>query len=211
MAIHDLRKSYEAGTLEPTDLTAEPTELLQRWLQNAIDASLPEPTAMTLATADAEGRPSARMVLLKGVDREGFRFYTNYESRKGREIAGNAWVALCFYWFGLERQVRIEGRAERLPREASAAYFESRPYGSQLGALVSPQSEPIEGREPLEARLAELEQRYPEGSVPLPDAWGGYLVRPHAVEFWQGRKDRLHDRFRYTLQGEAWSVVRLAP
>ena len=185
--IQDIRKSYTVGELRKADLDADPITHFQAWLQTALDADLPEPTAMTLATVNEDGQPSARVVLLKGVDAQGFRFYSSYESRKGGELEHNPRVALVFYWHALERQVRIEGEARKLSREASEAYFKSRPHGSQLGAWASQQSRVLESRAPLEARLKKLEERYDEGEVPLPDFWGGYLVVPRALEFWQGQ------------------------
>lgn len=215
MDLRALRRSYRRGRLEPTDLDPDPLRQLRAWLDEAVASGVLEPTAMTLATADAEGRPSARMVLLKGLDEAGLVFYTNYGSRKGRDVAANPRVALLFWWDGLERQVRVEGAAERTSREESEAYFRSRPRGSRLGALVSPQSRPLPDRGELEARLDELSRRYPDdGDIPLPDAWGGYRVRPDAFEFWQGRDDRLHDRVRYEPdEGGAagWRRFRLAP
>jgi pyridoxamine 5'-phosphate oxidase len=167
---------------------------------------------MTLATADAEGQPHARIVLLKGADELGFRFFTNYESDKGTEIAANSRVALLFHWAALERQVRIEGRAEKLSQAESDAYFQGRPLASRLGAWASPQSCAVVSREVLEAEYAALEMAHPDGVVELPPHWGGYLVRPAAMEFWQGRRSRLHDRFRYRREAEdAWVIERLAP
>ena len=209
--IQDIRKSYTAGELRREDLNADPITQFGAWLQAALDADLPEPTAMSLATVNEKGQPSARVVLLKGVDARGFRFYSSYESRKGAELRANPKAALVFYWHALERQVRIEGSVQKLSREESRAYFKSRPHGSQLGAWASQQSRVIEGREGLEARLGELEEMYKEGEVPLPDFWGGYLVLPDALEFWQGRPNRLHDRFRYTRHGDTWEIMRLSP
>ncbi len=209
--IQDLRKSYTVGELHRANLDADPIAQFEAWLQAALDAGVPEPTAMTLATVGEDGQPSARVVLLKGVDAQGFRFYSSYESRKGGELEHNPKVALVFYWHALERQVRIEGEAHKLSREASEVYFKSRPHGSQLGAWASQQSRVLESRAPLEARLKELEETYQEGEVPLPDFWGGYLVVPRVLEFWQGRPNRLHDRFRYTRRDDAWDIVRLSP
>ena len=209
--IQDIRKSYTAGKLRREDLNADPVAQFGAWLQAAIDADVPEPTAMTLATVGENGQPSARVVLLKGVDAQGFRFYSSYESRKGTDLEQNPKAALVFYWHALERQVRVEGSVQKLTREESERYFKSRPHGSQLGAWASQQSRAIEGREGLEARLKELESLYKEGEVPLPDFWGGYLVVPRALEFWQGRPNRLHDRFRYSRHGDTWEIARLAP
>jgi pyridoxamine 5'-phosphate oxidase len=211
MDIANARKQYRQGALAKDDLNPDPIAQFQQWLAEALASQELEPTAMTLATADRSGKPSARMVLLKDVSERGFVFYSNYQSRKGRELAANPYAALCLYWASLERQVRIEGTVTRLARAASEAYFKSRPYGSQLGALVSQQSQVIDSREALERQLAELEARYPPGAVPLPEHWGGYLVTPEVIEFWQGRPDRLHDRFQYHKAGEAWRVARLSP
>jgi pyridoxamine 5'-phosphate oxidase len=214
MTIPRLRKEYRMAGLDRAALDPDPVAQFGRWFSEAVAAGLPEPNAMTLATASADGRPSARIVLLKGFDASGFVFYTSYSSRKGGELAANPLAALVFHWAPLERQVRVEGRVERTSREESEAYFRSRPLGSRLGAVASAQSRPIPGREVLEERVAELEARYGE-EVPLPDWWGGYRVRPEALEFWQGRPDRLHDRFRYTRPGPgpgaAWTIERLSP
>ena len=198
--------------LSEADLAPDPFAQFQAWFDTALAAGLPEPNAMTLDTATPDGRPSARMVLIKGVDPRGFVFYTNYESRKGRELEANPWAALVFYWPELERQIRIEGRVERVAAEESDAYFASRPLGSRLGAWASPQSQVIPGRDVLEARLRDLEARFASGDVPRPPHWGGYRVVPEAVEFWQGRPSRLHDRLRYTRQADGrWAIERLAP
>jgi pyridoxamine 5'-phosphate oxidase len=210
MPIADLRKSYTLGGLRRVDLDANPIEQLQKWLQQAVDAQLLEPTAMTLATADKSGRTSARVVLLKGIDERGLLFFTNYESRKARELAENNRAALVFYWVELERQVRAVGGTAKISREESAAYFKSRPRGHQLGAWVSTQSEVIADRAVIEARFKVFEQKYPV-EVPLPPFWGGYVLSPTELEFWQGRPDRLHDRFRYTKQSDGWWIDRLAP
>lgn len=205
-----LRRSYEKGALDLGDLAADPLKQLRGWLDDAKAAEVLEPNAMTLATASADGKPSARVVLLKGLDERGLTFYTNYESRKGREIAGNPNVALVFNWLGLERQARFEGTAARLPYAESEAYHQTRPRGSQLGEWASPQSRVVRSREVLEANLQAAEARFP-GEVPLPEFWGGFVVRPERAEFWQGRPNRLHDRFRYTRGAEGWTVERLAP
>ena len=209
----DIRQDYDRDVLHRRDLDTSPTVQLQRWLDDAITANVEEPTAMTLATTSRDGVPSARIVLLKGLDADGLRFFTNYESRKAREMAENPRASLCLFWVALHRQVRVDGTIEKLPRDASAAYYHSRPRGSQLGAWASPQSVPIASREALEDRLRAVEKRFQnDDPVPLPDFWGGYLLRPTEVEFWQGRPSRLHDRFRYSRDGQdRWRVERLAP
>jgi pyridoxamine 5'-phosphate oxidase len=212
MAIEDMRREYMRAELTEDAAAADPVRQLAAWLEEAAAAGVTEPNAMTLATASADGVPSARMVLLKGVDDRGLVFYTNYGSRKGDELAANPRAALVLYWAPLERQVRVEGRVEKVPREESAAYFASRPRGSRLGALASPQSAVVAGRSVLEERLAELETAHPGEDVPLPDNWGGYLVVPEVVELWQGRPNRLHDRLRYRADGRGgWIRERLAP
>ena len=211
MSIADLRKSYTLAGLLRADLAADPIQQFHSWLQQAIGAQLLEPTAMTLATADKAGRSSARVVLLKGLDDRGFVFYTNYESRKARELLENSNASLVFYWAELERQVRVGGTASRISHDESERYFKSRPRGHQLGAWVSTQSEVIASRAVLEERLKEYERRYPD-AAPLPPFWGGYVVAPNEIEFWQGRPNRLHDRFRYTRQKDGlWLIERLAP
>lgn len=206
-----LRQNYSKGNLDEDMLAADPLEQFRRWLDEARSTpNLPEPNAMILATADAAGQPSARAVLLKGLDARGFIFYTNYESRKAQELAANPKADLVFNWLVLERQVRIEGEVGRLPRAESEAYHKTRPYGSRLGEWVSPQSRVIESREVLGARLREFEAKFP-GEVPLPDFWGGLIVAPRLLEFWQGRPNRLHDRFRYAREAAGWRLERLAP
>ncbi len=209
----DLRKTYLHATLEERDLPADPLDLFRTWWHEAVDAGIDEPNAMTLATAGADGQPDARIVLLKGLHEEGFEFFTNYESRKAAEMAENPRVALLFFWKETERQVRIEGRVEKVSAERTQAYFESRPRGNQIGAWVSPQSRPIEDRSVLDRSVAEITERFADADpLPVPPQWGGYLVRPAVYEFWQGRADRLHDRFRYTPGPNGqWTWVRLAP
>ncbi len=210
--IADLRKSYTRAGLTEADAAADPSEQFQHWLEQAIAAELPEPNAMTLATATPDGRVSARMVLLKGADETGLVFYTNYTSRKGEQLAANPYAALVFWWAELERQVRFEGRVARLSASESDAYFQSRPLGSRLGAWASPQSQVIPDRATLEQRLAALEQQYAQGSVPRPSHWGGFRLAPETIEFWQGRPNRLHDRLCYCRQADGrWQRQRLAP
>jgi pyridoxamine 5'-phosphate oxidase len=206
-----MRREYTRESLAEADVDADPVVQFGRWLEQATRAGLLEPTAMTLATATPDGRPSARMVLLRGFDQRGFCFYTNYESRKGAELAANPLAALVFWWGELERQVRIEGRVEPTSRSESETYFHSRPPGSQLSAAVSPQSRVIDGRASLERRVTELAAARPDGQVPLPDFWGGFRLVPEVVEFWQGRPDRLHDRLRYRRADDGWKIERLAP
>jgi pyridoxamine 5'-phosphate oxidase len=206
-----MRREYIREALAEADVDADPVVQFGRWLEQATQAGLLEPTAMTLATATPDGRPSARMVLLRGFDERGFCFYTNYESRKAAELAANPRAALVFWWGELERQVRIEGRVERTSRSESEAYFHSRPPGSQLSAAASPQSQVIDGRAVLEERVARLATGHQGGKVPLPGFWGGYRLVHEVVELWQGRPNRLHDRLRYRRAGDRWRIERLAP
>jgi pyridoxamine 5'-phosphate oxidase len=206
-----LRHEYARAGLKESDADPDPVEQFRRWFDEALAADLHEPNAMTLATATPDGRPSARVVLLKGFDERGFVFYTNYEGRKAKELEINPYCALVFYWGELERQVRVEGRAVRILDEESDAYFESRPRGSQLGAWVSEQSRPVRDRDTLEERLRELEAEYEGREVPRPPFWGGYRVEPETIEFWQGRENRLHDRLRYRRSEGGWKIERLQP
>ena len=206
-----VRENYARGGLAESDLAADPMTMFARWYDDAVAAGLYEPNAMVVATATPEGVPSARFVLLKGFDDQGFVFYTNQTSRKGRELAANPSVALLFPWHPLERQVRVDGAAEELGRDAVAAYFAVRPRGSQLGAWASHQSSEVAGRVELEARYEQVERRFEGQDVPVPDEWGGYRVRPEAVEFWQGRPGRMHDRLVYRRADDGWTTHRLAP
>jgi pyridoxamine 5'-phosphate oxidase len=209
--LRDLRVDYGREPLDERAMHADPLEQFRVWFGEAVAAGIPEPNAMTLGTAEAGGRVSCRTVLLKGFDGRGFVFYTNHGSRKGRQLAANPRAALLFAWLTLERQVEIEGRVERVSEEESEEYFQSRPFGSRLGAWVSEQSSVIASREVLTARFAELKAKFADGNMPKPEFWGGYRVVPESVEFWQGGHDRLHDRFLYEKRGEVWHRVRLAP
>jgi pyridoxamine 5'-phosphate oxidase len=235
MAIADLRREYTAGTLQREGLQADPLAQFKAWFDQAAQAGaggrwrrlgialykafqqlrgIPsvEPNAMVLATVDGEGQPSARTVLLKGADERGFTFFTNYESRKGRELAGNPRAALVFYWPDLERQVCVAGTVTPLPREESESYFRSRPRGSRLGAWASRQSTIVAGRKALEQHWQEAAARFPGEDIPLPDYWGGFVLKPDRIEFWQGRASRMHDRFEYARQSDgSWTVCRLSP
>jgi pyridoxamine 5'-phosphate oxidase len=213
LSLEALRADYRLAELSETHCRTNPIEQFQAWFQEAQAADLKEPNAMALATATPAGKPSGRIVLLKEAGEFGFVFYTNYHSRKGRELEAIPQCALTFYWAELERQVRVEGQVERVPQEKSEAYFRGRPKGSRLGALASEQSTILPSREPLESRLAELEAIYRDtDDVPLPEHWGGYCVRPDTIEFWQGRTNRLHDRIRYQRKGEnEWVIERLSP
>jgi len=232
MSIADLRREYNLGSLRRSDLAADPIAQFKQWFDQETGArssgrlrkifigvykallggSTPvDVTAMTLATADKEGRPSARVVLLKGVDERGFIFFTKYDSRKGQELAENPEAELVFYWADLERQVCVAGEVTQLPVEESEAYFQARPRGSRLAAWASKQSATVRDRAELEAHWKELEARYGTGEVPKPPFWGGYVLKPTRVEFWQGRPNRLHDRFRYTRHDNTWVIERLSP
>jgi pyridoxamine 5'-phosphate oxidase len=208
----DLRRDYSLSGLSEKDLAKDPFRQFEKWFQEAEAAKIPEPNAMTLATADREGRPSARTILLKGLDGRGFVFYGNYESRKGRELAANPRATLLFPWIAMERQVIVEGPVTRVTREESDTYFHIRPRLSQLGAWASQQSSIVSGRKALEEGMKAMEEKYAGRDVPLPPNWGGYRLAPETVEFWQGRRNRLHDRLRYRRGGDGdWTVERLAP
>jgi len=210
--IAGIRKSYSQKTLSEADIDKDPLKQFDKWWQEALASSIDEANAMTLATASADGIPSARVVLLKGFSQDGFVFFTNYDSYKGKQLMENPKACLVFFWKELERQVRITGMVQRISEQESDDYFQTRPLGSQLGASVSPQSNVIESREWLETRYKDFEKGVKNGAVQRPENWGGYIVKPVIIEFWQGRPSRLHDRIEYSLQenGE-WKAVRLAP
>jgi pyridoxamine 5'-phosphate oxidase len=210
--LHNIRKEYVHGSLDIQDVNPLPLLQLQAWLAEALQAEMLEPTAIHLSTVASNGHPSGRIVLLKNID-HGLVFFTNYASRKGHQIAENSHVAATLFWDKMERQIRIEGKVEKISVADSETYFHSRPYKSQLGALVSPQSQVIPSRESLELALQEAEKQYPEGSlIPKPESWGGYRILPDYFEFWQGKRSRLHDRIIYSLQeDQSWKIERLAP
>jgi pyridoxamine 5'-phosphate oxidase len=209
--ISDLRKEYTLKGLDAVDVSENPINQFRRWFDAALAAGVPEPNAMHVSTVTAEGRPDGRIVLLKEVSDAGFVFYTNYESRKGQELAANPFAALTFFYQSLEQQIRIEGRVEKVSPDESTAYFHSRPRGSQIGAWVSNQSHTIDDRDVLKTRQQALEAQFADQEIPRPDHWGGYRVVPDAIEFWQGRPSRLHDRIRYRLENGIWLIERLAP
>lgn len=212
MDLSTLREEYARGGLDVPDLAADPITMFERWMGEALAAGVHEPNAMVVATATPDGRPSSRMVLLKGFDADGFVFFTNQASRKGEELAANPRCALLFPWHPLERQVRVDGEAEVLEQERVEAYFASRPRGARLGAWASHQSQPVASRAELAASYARMQERFGDDEeVPVPPEWGGYRVVPEAVEFWQGRPGRMHDRLVYRRAGDGWAVGRLAP
>lgn len=211
-AIADLRKNYASATLDEKEVDANPLTLFEKWFDQALQSQLPEPNAMTLSTVSAKGKPTARIVLLKGITSDGFLFYTNYESRKGKELAERPFAALTFFWVALERQVRIEGGVDKIDTKTSADYFHSRPRASQIGAWASPQSTVIADRTVLEQQAQQYTEKFANQEVPLPPHWGGYKVVPDRIEFWQGRPSRLHDRILYTRSKDGlWEISRLAP
>lgn len=210
MNIAELRNEYTREALDESHVAPDPYAQFSHWLTEAIQAKLPEPTAMTLATADANGKPSSRIVLLKGVDADGFSFFTNYNSRKGRDLADNPYASLLFYWAELERQVRVEGKVQRVSEAESDTYYRSRPLGSRIGAWASPQSTVLQSREWLEIQVQKMTVEHGD-DPPRPSHWGGYRLVPGTLEFWQGRRSRLHDRIRYRRDGEVWVLERLAP
>lgn len=211
MSIADIRKEYSLKTLNEADVFADPMQQFEKWWQEAIESKIEEVNAMTLATSTAEGKPSARIVLLKGIDRNGFIFFTNYHSHKGNQIEENPFVSLVFFWKELERQIRVEGSVSKVTAEESDAYFGSRPEGSRIGAWASPQSRVIASREVIEENVIELGKSFANKEIDRPPHWGGYIVMPNLLEFWQGRNSRLHDRIQYTYKDAAWKIERLAP
>ncbi len=209
--VEALRREYAGAPLNGESVDPNPISQFAHWFEQALSAELVDPNAMTLATASSDAVPSARIVLLKGFDERGFRFYTNYESRKGRELAENPRAALCIYWRALSRQVRMEGTVEKLTRKESSNYFRQRPRPSQIGAWASEQSERVDSREDLDERFEQYRRQFEGEEVPLPDRWGGYVLNPGSIEFWQGREKRMHDRLLYRREEPGWEIIRLAP
>ena len=209
--IADIRKEYKLKLLLEKDVDADAIRQFQQWWNEALLSNIEEPNAMTLATTNKHGKPSARIVLLKGLSNDGFVFYTNYESRKAGELKENPHAALLFFWKELERQVRIEGTITKTSEQESAEYFSSRPQLSKIGAWSSPQSSVIPSRDELEKNVSKYQQQFGDGEIPRPPHWGGYIVKPTVIEFWQGRRNRLHDRLQYTLRNDKWIIERLAP
>lgn len=210
MNLSSLRTEYNVGSLDESDVLPNPIAQFGVWLEAALAADIPEPHGMTVSSVGPGGRPSSRVVLLRGFDERGLVFFTNYQSRKGQELLAHPDACISLWWPQLHRQIRIEGQMEKVEAHISDEYFASRPWGSQIASAASPQSQVIEGREVLEKRIAELEARYPE-SVPRPEQWGGFRLKPDYFEFWQGRPSRAHDRLVYTKQGDGWKLERLAP
>ncbi len=216
MKIADLRQDDRLQSLDITDVANDPIEQFKKWFDEALKSEILEPNAMTLATATPDGKPSARIVLLKGIENQGFVFYTNYNSKKGAEMAANPQAALCFCWLELQRQIRIEGTIEKVDEATSDAYFHSRPMGSRIGAWASPQSQVIENRAVIEENEKSYQKQFHtegglEAEIPRPSHWGGYVLKPTMIEFWQGRSSRLHDRICYVFENNAWEIERLAP
>lgn len=211
MSIEHLRKDYTQGGLLESEASLNPFEQFRHWFEQAVSAEILEPNAMTLATINPEGKPSARIVLLKKMDDRGFTFFTNYDSNKGKNLEANPWASIVFWWGELERQVRIEGQVEKVTKEESDVYFSCRPIGSQYGAWASSQSQVIPNRNILETNLQDVMTKYEADNIPRPSHWGGYRVVPHLMEFWQGRENRLHDRLCYKLEDNQWTRQRLAP
>ncbi|MFC3560093.1 pyridoxamine 5'-phosphate oxidase [Pedobacter jamesrossensis] len=209
--LQNLRQDYKSATLDESDVDNNPINQFKKWFDHAVEAQVYEPNVMTLATADKAGKPDARIVLLKGVDEDGFRFFTNYLSAKGKELKRNPYAALVFFWPDLERQVRIEGTVEKLDKETSEEYFKTRPVASQIGAVASPQSQIIPNRQVLEEKFEELKAKSENKDIVKPAHWGGYIVKPTRIEFWQGRRSRLHDRINFELIKGSWVKSRLAP
>lgn len=211
MDISSIRKDYQLKSLSEQDVAKDPFDQFSQWWTEAIQSDIDEVNAMTLATVNQHNRPSARIVLLKDFNASGFVFYTNYDSNKGKQLESNPYASLVFFWKELERQVRIEGKCERVASTESDAYFKSRPIGSQIGAAASPQSSIISDRSILTENVEALKQQFPNGDIPRPAHWGGYRLIPETIEFWQGRSNRLHDRIKYIKEGATWKIVRLAP